>query len=307
MNNTFSLILSFIALSLITVSCDKQQNTIPEEEQKQDTVSKQSLVFDFGQYSKEADGRYKFQTYFLTSLTPPCQEVMFEVMFDRTVLSGEFSVENGTISSGSYIRDISANWEPYNSRGFSEGKLIIDANGMSFVGKDKNGQQYNFVCTNPISWSDQTEDAWKHEPVVPTTVVAVIDSGIVSNEGKEMSDYANDMWLQGMSKTKDYGIVFDFMVDLSTTNRIPEGVYPVSSTGEPNTLMQSHGLVYYEGMEFVGGSGSLVGTIENNSWTNIYYIVSGSATVRADGFTFSGNSHFGSQLTVTYTGDMSPR
>ncbi|KGN82736.1 hypothetical protein HW49_01695 [Porphyromonadaceae bacterium COT-184 OH4590] len=185
-------------------------------------------------------------------------------------------------------------------RSFKEGKFIVEANKLTFKGKDSKGEECNLVFEGDYKVSDISEpNPWKYEPTVATSKTENFTQAIFTDYKNEYFDNGNRyIYVSMRNEERPQEIIrggLGFVLDKNVT-QIPEGVYNVSDSKQPNTLWKSIGTI----------KGIIKGCalIYQKALHEVYYISSGTAIVTAGEIKFTGKSHFGSDITINFKGDM---
>ncbi len=185
-------------------------------------------------------------------------------------------------------------------RGFVEGKFTVEANKLTFRGKDSKGEEYNLVFEGEYKVSDISEpNAWKYEPTASTSKTENFTTAIFTDYKNDYFDNGNRyIYVSMRNEERPQEFIrggLGFVLDKDAT-QIPEGTYNVSDSKEPNTLWKSIGCI----------QGVIKGCalIYQKALQEVYYISSGTAIVTAGEIKFTGKSHFGSDIVMNFKGDM---
>ncbi len=177
----------------------------------------------------------------------------------------------------------------------ASGTAVVTTEGISFEGKSHFGSDIKFNYTGEIPYLGP--DRWELEPKEKTTKSEEFTQG-------NFEDY-NDFFKNGtkmvyatLTKQDDSGNSIQgammIVLDKDATSIVP-GTYNIDGTREAGTFFKSVGRV----------DGFATGV---NLWyfvpTAVYFVESGTAIVTDSGIEIVGKSHFGSDITIKYTGSM---
>lgn len=183
-----------------------------------------------------------------------------------------------------------------NSNTLASGTFVVEANKLSFVGKDVNGKDVDVYYEGEY----KAANPWQKEPSTPETMEESFDTGKITDYKDAFQSGTKDLYLFSYIEGKRF-IVADFFINLSSTTFTP-GTYNVADTKAENTILKSKGwpsnAKIWE-LSSVAGYANSQGQI-----TKPFFFDNGTATVTANKIEFNVKSHFGSTLKLTYTGDM---
>jgi pullulanase family protein len=210
-------------------------------------------------------------------------EPMFIVKHDKFTYAGKFISKKITTISP-----------------FVEGELVVEANKITFKGKDAADKEYKIAFAGTYVVKDLSPKPFGMEPTQQTTITKEWNSGQLTFGKIEGNVKPIDM---------ENGLDNDsilcwarFYVDKNAT-KLPEGTYNVNDTKAANTVSKSKGV---EGNKVTPSILCKVIESEGKIYISdpIYFFDNGTVTVTATDITFNVKSHFGSTLNLKYTGPM---
>ena len=177
---------------------------------------------------------------------------------------------------------------------FVEGELVVEANKITFKGKDAADKEYKIAFAGTYEVKDLSP--FSGEPKKPTTIKKEWNSGQLGF-GK-VSNNIKPIILETGADAESMIAYVQFIV-ASDATKLTEGTYNVNDKQEAMTVMKSKGQ---------SGSSvypSIVCKL-NGDYVEApyYYFDNGTVTVTAKDITFNVKSHFGSTLDLKYTGPM---
>ena len=177
---------------------------------------------------------------------------------------------------------------------FVEGELVVEANKITFKGKDAADKEYKIAFAGTYEVKDLSP--FTGEPKKPTTIKKEWNSGQLGF-GK-VSNNIKPIILETGADAESMIAYVQFIV-ASDATKLTEGTYNVNDKQEAMTVMKSKGQ---------SGSNvypSIVCKL-NGEYVEApyYYFDNGTVTVTATDITFNVKSHFGSTLDLKYTGPM---
>ena len=215
---------------------------------------------------------------------PKQLEPMFIVRHDKFTFAGKFVSKKITTISP-----------------FVEGELVVEANKITFKGKDAANKEYKIAFAGTYEVKDLSPKPFGYEPTEKITITKEFNRGQLTFGKIEGNVKSIDME-NGLDK--DSILCWArFYVDKNAT-KLPEGTYNVNNTKATNTVSKSQGV---EGNKATPSILCKI-TVESDGKpyisTPIYFFDNGTVTVTATDITFNVKSHFGSTLNLKYTGPM---
>lgn len=183
---------------------------------------------------------------------------------------------------------------------FVEGNVVIEADKITFKGKDSKGNSHDIIYNG--TFTTKQLDVWTNEPKTPENVSFTLSFGDFIDYGDFFQNNTKNLYValldnQAVDNATKQAL-FEFVLP-KETDTIPYMTYTVASSKEEGTLLASTGMIRtLENYILVPSA------VWNKSTNKIYYIASGAAVVRHRKIDFNGQSHFGSTVNVSYTGDM---
>ncbi len=191
---------------------------------------------------------------------------------------------------------------------FVEAELVIAADKVTFKGKTTEGKEiaYDLTYTGElVTKSGKDLNYEGYEPAEQTTINETYTKGAFEYYAKS-DKRALPVLFFSVEKADDkfnFCSLKIFLPEAAAVNTpMPEGVYPVQEETEPltpQTVVASIGAFTTED----GGKAAFT-FMSPGEKKGYYFIVSGQLTVTANDATLVGKSYFGSDITCTYTGDL---
>ena len=183
---------------------------------------------------------------------------------------------------------------------FTEGELVVEANKITFKGKDADSKSYNIVFEGTYTVVDASPNPFPGEPKTATNVSQTWNNGELKVAGQNAKVKAISL---STSPNNENMIAYVFFFVEKTATKLTEGTYSVTDDMEKNTVIKSKGAEEKDGKTSLYAS--FIGKRDGSAFTPpIYYFDSGTVTVTAKDITFNVKSHFGSTLNLKYTGSM---
>ena len=189
-------------------------------------------------------------------------------------------------------------WEQPTSP-FTEGELVVEANKITFKGKDANDAEYDLVFDGTYTVEDASPKPFADEPEEKTTITKEWKSGQI-----KMGKVAGNKkpFLLSTDRNSESMATFVWFWEKADATKL-DGTYNVSDSEEPKTVVKSKGMsgssVYY----------SFYSKLTEDGYVDkpYYFFDHGTVTVTAGKIEMHVTSHFGSTLNLTYSGDMTPK
>ena len=189
-------------------------------------------------------------------------------------------------------------WEQPTSP-FTEGELVVEANKITFKGKDANDAEYDLIFDGTYTVEDASPKPFGDEPEEKTTITKEWKSGQIKM-GKVEGN--KKPFLLSTDRDSESMATFVLFWEKADATKL-DGTYNVSDSEEPKTVVKSKGSinssVYY----------SFYSKLTDNGYVDkpYYFFDHGTVTVTAGKIEMHVTSHFGSTLNLTYSGDMTPK
>ena len=189
-------------------------------------------------------------------------------------------------------------WEQPTSP-FTEGELVVEANKITFKGKDANDAEYDLIFDGTYTVEDASPKPFGDEPEEKTTITKEWKSGQIKM-GKVEGN--KKPFLLSTDRDSESMATFVLFWEKADATKL-DGTYNISDSEEPKTVVKSKGSinssVYY----------SFYSKLTDNGYVDkpYYFFDHGTVTVTAGKIEMHVTSHFGSTLNLTYSGDMTPK
>ena len=213
---------------------------------------------------------------------PKQLEPMFIVRHDKFTFAGKFANNKITVESP-----------------FVEGELVVEANKITFKGKDANDAEYDLIFDGTYTVEDASPKPFGDEPEEKTTITKEWKSGQIKM-GKVEGN--KKPFLLSTDRDSESMATFVLFWEKADATKL-DGTYNISDSEEPKTVVKSKGSinssVYY----------SFYSKLTDNGYVDkpYYFFDHGTVTVTAGKIEMHVTSHFGSTLNLTYSGDMTPK
>ena len=182
---------------------------------------------------------------------------------------------------------------------FVEGELVVEANKITFKGKDANDAEYDLIFNSTYTVEDASPKPFSDEPTQKTTITKEWKNGQIKM-GKPSG--GKKTFLLSTERDAESMAVFVLFWEKADATKL-DGTYNVSDSAEPKTVVKSKGStgssVYY----------SFYSKLTEDGYVDkpYYFFDHGTVTVTANKVEMHVISHFGSTLNLTYSGDMTPK
>lgn len=177
--------------------------------------------------------------------------------------------------------------------------MAIAAGSATITATTEDGNKIATCKVNVTGEGGVDDSYYSREPQTPATFTASFTTSEIIDCGDYFKTGAKNVSFSALQRRKT--IYAEFFIDLKS-NEFTPGVYNINKSGTPQTMLASNG---YEEGTLIWKAASYCGdTDEQDKFTSIYFMVSGTATVTSDKIEISARSYFGSTISITYQGDM---
>lgn len=313
MNKLLNLKLFIAALVLVGFSACKGPNVVEPPQKEWTKVSVTRFV-----YMGMEEGNHLFLLYmhlegaivnnnivksttewFIPFLSESITED-FKPKFGEYPISFEVAyVPNTFNGSYAYAQDIVLGSALGEELRYQTGKLVVEANKITFEGKRTDDVEYSIVYEGAYSVLNESHNAWAGEPQTPTTKNEEFTQGTL----KAISELNDTILLIELNKVNGNDRV-DAQIEVFINGNdsvLAAGNYQIADNNNIGTFRASQGLSQF--FEIIGCALYYTDTTGGNTSAHeIYYITSGTAVVTQTEMNLHGISHFGSTINIKYTG-----
>ncbi len=217
--------------------------------------------------------------------------ISFEADYQKNTVNGNFAYAQNLVVEGTHGEEIK----------YTEGKLVIEANKITFQGKTTDNKEYKIMYEGNYTVINQAHNAWFGEPETTTTKNEEFTQGTL----KVVKETTDTILLMELNKVNGNDRV-DAQIEVYINGNdsvLKAGNYQIAGDKNIYTFRASEGLSEF--MEIIGCALYYTNTAGGNTSAHeIYYITAGNVVVTANDMTISATSHFGSIINIKYTGSL---